>query len=180
MAAGSPKPIEPSPPEVSHSRGSLKRMNCAAHIWCWPTSVATMALPPEMRSISAIRCCGLISVVGDGRAPADALPSTARTCRHQLWRAGGDFRRARAAVFRKHLVQLAQHALHIAHDGHVRGAVLADLRRVDVDVDHLGVRRECRQAAGHAVVEAHAQRDQQVALGHAPCWPRSCRACPAC
>ena len=47
------------------------------------------------------------------------------------------------------------------------GAVLADLGGVDIHVDDLGVRREGGQAAGDAVVEAHAERDQQVALGHA-------------
>ena len=61
MAAGKPKPMEPRPPELIHRRGSLKRINCAAHIWCCPTSVVTIASPPESRSISAIRCCGLIS-----------------------------------------------------------------------------------------------------------------------
>ena len=29
----------PSPPEVIQRLGSSKRKNCAAHIWCWPTSV---------------------------------------------------------------------------------------------------------------------------------------------
>ena len=32
IAAGSPKPIEPRPPEFNQRRGSLKAMNCAAHI----------------------------------------------------------------------------------------------------------------------------------------------------
>src|SRR5437879_13790339 len=47
MAEGSPKPIAPSPPELIHKRGWLKRISCAAHIWCWPTSEVTIALPPE-------------------------------------------------------------------------------------------------------------------------------------
>ena len=41
--------MEPRPPEVSQRRGESNLMNCAAHIWCWPTSVVTMASPPEMR-----------------------------------------------------------------------------------------------------------------------------------
>ena len=42
IAAGSPKPIVPSPPEVSHLRGLLSRKCWAANIWCCPTSVATI------------------------------------------------------------------------------------------------------------------------------------------
>src|ERR1039457_3316134 len=61
IADGRPKPMAPSPPELIHRRGALKRINCAAHIWCWPTSEHTMAWPAESRSISIIRCCGLIS-----------------------------------------------------------------------------------------------------------------------
>ena len=29
----------PRPPEVIQRFGSSKPMYCAAHIWCWPTSV---------------------------------------------------------------------------------------------------------------------------------------------
>jgi hypothetical protein len=29
----------PSPPEVIQRFGSSNLKNCAAHIWCWPTSV---------------------------------------------------------------------------------------------------------------------------------------------
>ena len=35
-----------------------------------------------------------------------------------------------------------EHALDIADDGHIRGAVLSDFRGIDVHVDDLGVRRE--------------------------------------
>ena len=41
---------------------------------------------------------------------------------------------------------------------------LADLARVDVDVDDLGVRAELAELAGCAVVEASADREQQVAF----------------
>jgi hypothetical protein len=54
--------------------------------------------------------------------------------------------------------------LHVAHDGQVGGAVLADLGRVDVEVDDLGVGSEGGEAAGDAVVEADAERDQQVGV----------------
>ena len=167
MAAGRPKPMEPRPPELSHRRGSLKRMNCAAHIWCWPTSVATMAWPPERRSISAIRCCGLISV---DRTSAASSGCSSFQCADLpppgLRAAARCFRRGHFVALRQQLVELAEDALDVAHDGHVGRAVLADLGRVDIHVDHLGVRREGGQAAGDAVVEAHAQGDQQVAVGH--------------
>src|SRR3546814_9724167 len=38
-------PIVPIEPDVSHKRGDLKSKYCAAHIWCWPTPVATTASP---------------------------------------------------------------------------------------------------------------------------------------
>ena len=43
---------------------------------------------------------------------------------------------------------------------------LLDARRVDVDVDDLGVGREARQVARHAVVEPRANGDEHVALLH--------------
>ncbi|SVK54628.1 Uncharacterised protein [Acinetobacter baumannii] len=46
----------------------------------------------------------------------------------------------------------------------MRLAQLAHLRRVDVHVDHFGVRREGIQLAGHAVIETRADGDQQIAL----------------
>ena len=44
--------------------------------------------------------------------------------------------------------------------------ILADLRGVDVDVDHLRPAGELRHLAGHPIVEPHAQRQQQVAVVH--------------
>ena len=65
----------------------------------------------------------------------------------------------------RHLLhQRAKHVLHVAHDGQRHRDVLADLRRVDVDMDELGVRREHVQLAGDAVVKARADRDDQVGL----------------
>ncbi|CAM5513511.1 hypothetical protein SANTM175S_00990 [Streptomyces antimycoticus] len=52
----------------------------------------------------------------------------------------------------------------VTDDRHVGGAVLADLRRVDVGVDDLGVRGEAVQLAGDAVVEAGSEGDDQVGL----------------
>ena len=63
---------------------------------------------------------------------------------------------------------------------HVDLDVLVDLGRVDLDVDLLGVRRVGLEVAGHAVVEAHAERDDQVGLLDRACSPRPRRACPSC
>ena len=56
--------------------------------------------------------------------------------------------------------QVVQHRGHIADNRHVGHAVLADLRRVDIDVDDARGRRERVEFAGHAVVEASADGDE--------------------
>ena len=61
-------------------------------------------------------------------------------------------------------LEVDEHVLEVAHDRHVGRADLADLGGVDVDVHDLGVRREQRRLAGHAVVEPRAERDEQVGL----------------
>ena len=43
MAAPRPKPIVPSPPLETNLRRRWNAQYCAAHIWCCPTSVATIA-----------------------------------------------------------------------------------------------------------------------------------------
>ena len=58
--------------------------------------------------------------------------------------------------------QGGQHAFDVAHDRDLDGHVLADLGRVDVDVNDPGVRRESRHVSGHTIVEAHPEGDQQV------------------
>ena len=37
IAAGTAKPIVPSPPEFTHVYGWLNFQRWLAHIWCWPT-----------------------------------------------------------------------------------------------------------------------------------------------
>src|SRR4030095_2141240 len=59
---------------------------------------------------------------------------------------------------------VAQHGLEIAGDRDVGLDVLVQLRRIDVDVDLFRVRRVRRELAGDAIVEAHAEGDQQVRL----------------
>ena len=60
--------------------------------------------------------------------------------------------------------QLGDDVLAVADDRDVDEPVLPDLGGVDVHVHDLGVGRERRQLAGDAVVEARAQRDEQVGL----------------
>src|SRR3989304_6957442 len=45
IAAGRPKPIVPRPPELIQDRGLSNLLNCAAHLWCLPTSEGTNASP---------------------------------------------------------------------------------------------------------------------------------------
>ena len=166
MAAGRPKPMEPRPPELIHSRGSLKRINCAAHIWCWPTSELTMAWPPREAVDFGHQVLRLDLGVGRRRLAADAPPSrrgsaaTRRGARRPL------FVRRRSGFSASSLFSLPSTRLTSPTMGTSGRAILADFGRVDIHVDHLGVRREGRQAAGDAIVEAHAQGDQQVAIGH--------------
>src|SRR4051812_50044575 len=46
IAAGSPKPIVPRPPELIQRRGLGKGEDCALHIWCWPTAGGGVQSPP--------------------------------------------------------------------------------------------------------------------------------------
>ena len=60
--------------------------------------------------------------------------------------------------------QVAKHGLDVAHAREVAAHALGDRRRVDVDVHDLRVRGELAHLAGHAVVEARADREQHVAF----------------
>ena len=62
---------------------------------------------------------------------------------------------------------LLQNFLHVADDRHIGRADLAHFSGIDVHVDHLGVGREGGEASGHAIVEARAEGDQKIGLGHA-------------
>ena len=52
----------------------------------------------------------------------------------------------------------------VADEGDVDADVLVDLGGVDFDVDLLGVGRVAGEVAGDAVVEAHAEGEQEVGL----------------
>ena len=60
--------------------------------------------------------------------------------------------------------QVQQRLAQVGDDRRVGLDVLVHLRRVDVDVDLLRVDRVGREVAGDAIVEAHAERQQQVGL----------------
>ena len=64
------------------------------------------------------------------------------------------------------LGELDENALDVADDGDFGSAVLADFGGVDIDVDDFGVRGEGGEASGDAVVEAHAEGDQEIGIGH--------------
>lgn len=57
-------------------------------------------------------------------------------------------------------------AFGVADNRHIRRLGFADLCRVDIDVDDLGVGGERLQLSGHAVIEARADSDEQVAMMH--------------
>ena len=57
FAAGQPKPIVPAPPLEIQWRLLRARQNCAAHIWCWPTSVVMIASPCVIASSRSSTCC---------------------------------------------------------------------------------------------------------------------------
>ena len=63
IAAGSPNPMVPMLPDVRNVRGCLKSMYCAAHIWCCPTPVVTIASP----LVISFSCCNTYSawIAGD-------------------------------------------------------------------------------------------------------------------
>ena len=61
---------------------------------------------------------------------------------------------------------MRQDRLHVANNRNVSRHVLRDLGRIDVDVDELGVRSELVELAGDAIVEAGADRADQVSLIH--------------
>ena len=52
IAAGTPKPIVPAPPDVSQRRGWSISRYWAAHIWCWPTPVVQITSRSRVRSRS--------------------------------------------------------------------------------------------------------------------------------
>ena len=92
-AAGRPKPIVPRPPEVIQRRGRSKRSRLAAHIWCWPTSVVTIASPPSSGLERVERRLGAVARRAVRRASA-SIRSHQSASRPGRRRAGRTPRRA--------------------------------------------------------------------------------------
>ena len=140
-------------------------MNCAAHIWCWPTSRADDGFAAG--ETVDFRHQVLRLDLGRSETPARSGCSAfhSRICVHQAVRAAS-FVRCASAGFSSASTLFSFGSTRFTSPtiGQVGGAVLADLGGIDVHVDHLGVRREGGQPAGDAVVEAHAERDQQVGI----------------
>ena len=100
---------------------------------------------------------GQVLDVANGRIPLELL----------------DVRDPLAAIARLHARhQHFERFLQIAHDADVDAHVLVDLGRVDVDVNLLRVLRVGLQVAGDAIVEPHAEREQQVGLLNRRVHPR--------
>ena len=60
IEAGKPKPIEPIPPEVINRWFLHSSSDCAAHIWCWPTSATNTEAFLENFESLCIKLFGLI------------------------------------------------------------------------------------------------------------------------
>src|SRR5215831_1994332 len=77
----------------------------------------------------------------------------------------------RRRLFGELAVDATQHFLHVAHDRHIRRTVLADFRRINIDVDDFRMGRESGQPASYAIIEADAKSNQKVgmAYGHIGC-----------
>ena len=75
-------------------------------------------------------------------------------------------RRALVAGARQHRVEPRKRDLDVGDDWQPHHLVLVDLGRVDVDVDNRAVLGEFLDLASHAVVKAHAEREQHVGFVH--------------
>ena len=162
-----PAPRSPScrgRPELIHVRGFSNGQNCDAHIWCWPTPATTIVSPslrrrePLDRELRLQRAVGLLVVAE--RVLRLPLRELRRATALRSGMPASSWRRVSSARASP-ITSLQSPTIGTSAD-----AVLADLGRVDVDVDDLGVRRERGELAGDAVVEPRAERDQQVGLLH--------------
>ena len=132
------------------------------YIWCWPTPATTIVSSSAKLRSRSTQYCGL-----SGRRFLAVAQRVLRCQLVQLPEPRRAVGRAGALLSLGQLGrQLGDHVLAVADDRDVDQPVLPDLGRVDVHVDDLGVGRERRQLAGDAVVEARAERDQQVGPLH--------------
>ncbi len=113
-----------------------------------------MALPSVMRQMSLMTCGGVeVAVVRQRLDVADG-----RIALHRV-----DVLQPRPVVRRlDHVEQILQRLAQVRHDRGIGLDVLVDLGRIDVDVDLLRVDRVGLDVAGDAIVEPHAEREEQV------------------
>ena len=161
-----------------NERGRSQTRYCIAHIWCWPTPVV---------QIDVVAAGGQVAQRLDARAAASARPSARAVAERELLPPLLELRAATASRSagrrRRAPATLGASSASTSFSGPTTGmlgvADLPDLGRVDVEVDHLRARRERRDLAGDAVVEARADGDQQVGLVQRPVRRTSSRACRA-
>ena len=148
-------------------RGWLNWKYCAAHIWCWPTPVVTIVSSSWPRSLDdlpqpldgVLRQDGVVAVGVAQRlrlAPVLDLPHPVGVRAPARGASAGS---SSSSCTRSRRAWPTSPTI-----GSVGDLVLVDLRRVDVDVDDLAVLGELADLAGDAVVEAHAEGQQQVGL----------------
>ena len=65
------------------------------------------------------------------------------------------------------LEHIGEHALDVADDRNIDFDIFRNRRRIDIDMnDGLGLGREILDAAGHAIIEARAHRDQAIGVAY--------------
>ena len=143
-------------------RGRSLEMYCIAHIWCWPTPVVTITSSPAVSAWSvSTTLLRLEPLVALAVAERELLAPGAELCEPGLRRGRalgampGNLRGERVDGLRER-----------ADNRDVRVAQLRDLGRVDVEMHDGRARCERRELPGDAVVEARADRDEDVARVH--------------
>ena len=156
-------------------RGSSIRSHCAAHIWCWPTPVVQIDVAVGEQVAQPLEHVLRLEVAAAAVAERVLVAPLLDLLEPRAVRE----RRPRSRSSASAVVSCGQHLRAARRRSGCRRAVLRDLGRVDVAVDHARAGRERVELAGHAVVEARADRDQQVGAGAAPSSRTSSRACRA-
>ena len=75
--------------------------------------------------------------------------------------------------------QIFEHLAQIADQCNVNADILIDFRGIDFDVNLLRFRRVVLQISGDAIIEAHAEGEQQIRFLDRRVYPRLRRACPS-
>ena len=177
MAAGKPKPMVPRPPLERKVRGRVAVDELGsphlmlAHLGHHHGALGVELGRQLLQHLLGHDLARLLGLAQARMVEREALPPAAHQSQPLLGVRLG-------ARLLQRGVEPGEHALEIAYDGHLHLADLADLGRIDVYVDDPGVRGELGELAGHAVGEAGAGGDDEVAFGQAPGSSTSRRACP--